>query len=127
MGKSVLFVGIDPPTIDFSDSAYAPFAHLNAEKVQAGLDNDVAELNRRSYRAELCLAAVEDLPAAVRNWLGKKSYDCILVGAGVRTIAKNFVIFEKTINVIHELAPRSRICFNSKPDDSAEAVERVLA
>jgi len=126
MKKTVLYVGIDPSTIDFSDPAYAPFAHLSAARVQADVDNDLAELNRGNYRAELCFVAVKDLLAAVQDQLGKKSYDCILVGAGVRSVVKNFVVFEKTINLIHELAPRSKICFNSKPDDSAEAVERVL-
>ena len=33
-------------------------------------------------------------------------------------------LFEKLLNVVHVLAPGAKICFNSSPADSAEAVQR---
>ena len=42
----------------------------------------------------------------------------------VRTIRKYFLLFEKLINVVHEHAPRAKLCFNTNPGDTAEAVRR---
>ncbi len=36
------------------------------------------------------------------------------------SISKNFLLFERLINVFHEHAPQVRLCFNRKPNDSAE-------
>jgi len=126
-GKSVLLVGLDPTTIDYSGLGYQPFSKLRPELVQAGLDGDVEELTRKGYDAELCLDSAADLPGTLERRLGDKTYDCILVGAGVRLVPKNFLLFEKVVNIIHERAPKASICFNTRPDDSTEAVERWLA
>ena len=47
-----------------------------------------------------------------------------LSGAGMRAIDKNFLLFEKVLNAVHEHAPQARICFNTSPFDTAEAVQR---
>lgn len=125
--KNVLLVGLEPTTIDYSDLGYQPFSKLGPELVQAGLDGDVEELTRKGFDAELCLDSAADLPATLERRLCEKTYDCILVGAGVRLLPKNFLLFEKVINSIHALAPKASICFNTKPDDSTEAVERWLS
>lgn len=68
------------------------------------------------------------LPAGPQrsSWvtLQKKRFDCILIGAGVRTIPRHFILFEKLLNIVHEHAPQARICFNTRPGDTAEAVQR---
>src|ERR1035437_8033326 len=43
---------------------------------------------------------------------------------GVRTIPSHFILFERLINVVHEHAPQAKLCFNTKPSDTAEAVQR---
>lgn len=126
--KTVALVGLDPFTLDFSDPAYAPFANLGAEKVQAGLDHDVNELNRLGYDAHLVLTE-GDLDTARRKVsaaLKSKAWDCVMIGAGVRTIAKNFGLFETFVNLAHELAPQAKICFNTRPDDTAATVQRWI-
>lgn len=125
--KNVLLVGLEPKTIDYSGMDYQPFSKLGPELVQAGLDADVEKLTRKGIDAELCLDAAADLPATLEIRLRDKTYDCILVGAGVRLVPKNFLLFERVINIIHMLAPKAVICFNTKPDDSMEAVGRWLA
>jgi hypothetical protein len=48
-----------------------------------------------------------------------------MIGAGLRTVPPYFLLFEKLMNVLHRHAPPStKICFNSNPTDSAEAVKR---
>ncbi len=37
-----------------------------------------------------------------------------------------FLLFEKLVNVVHEHAPQAKLCFNTKPSDTAEAVRRWL-
>ena len=107
--KSVLSVGLQPHLINFADPAYAAFPGLDAEKVMAGLNADIASLNALGYDAKLCLTDFgETAEEIVSNELKSKAYDCVVVGAGVRTIAPNFLLFEKLINVIHEYAPKAK-------------------
>jgi hypothetical protein len=47
-----------------------------------------------------------------------------VIGAGLREPAPRLLLFEKIINLVHTLAPEARICFNTTPADTAEAVRR---
>ena len=123
--KSVLLVGLQPDLINYSEPDYAAFPGMDATKVQAALDADVVSLNAVGYDALLCLTDFgETAEATVATALEKKAYACVLIGAGVRTIGKNFLLFEKLINVVHQKAPQAKICFNTKPNDSMAAVQR---
>jgi len=52
-------------------------------------------------------------------------YDRIMVGAGLRVVPRYFLLFEKLINVIHRhAAPSTKLCFNTNPSDTADAVRR---
>lgn len=122
---SVAMIGLEPTLIDFSNPAYAAYPGMTAAKVQAGLDADVEKLNTLGYAAELCLVDLgETAESVLRQRLQSRTFDCILVGAGVRLVAQNTPLFEKLINVVHECAPRSKLCFNTGPTDSAQAVQR---
>lgn len=52
-------------------------------------------------------------------------FDCVLIGAGLRAPAQ-LLLFEKLLNLVHVRAPNAKICFNSTPADSAEAVQRWI-
>ena len=63
--------------------------------------------------------------AALTAELSSSGYDYIMVGAGLRIVSPYFLLFEKLINVIHRHAPAStKICFNTNPSDTADAVRR---
>ena len=125
--KSVLVIGLQPTLIDFSDPEYAAFPGLDAAKVLAGLRAGEASLVKLGYDVQMCLTDFgETAEAVVQTRLEQNRFDCILIGAGVRTIAGNFMLFEKLINVVHAYAPQSKLCFNTNPDDTAEAVKRWL-
>jgi hypothetical protein len=48
-----------------------------------------------------------------------------MVGAGVRALSQNTSLFEKIMNTIHQKAPSSsKICFNTNPADTVEAILR---
>jgi len=123
--KSVLVIGLDPTLIDFSQLGYAP--GMDATKVLAGLKSSEEELTRIGYSVHMCLTDFgESAEAMVQSRLGQKQFDCILIGAGLRTNPSNFILFEKLINVVHKHAPQARICFNTVPSDTAAAVKRWL-
>ena len=118
--KRVLVIGLEPTLVD-----YSLFPDLNAEKVLAALKADQANLNALGYDAQLCLIDLgRTAEAVVLQQLSQDTFDCILIGAGVRTVPAHFFLFEKLINVVHQNAPTAKLCFNTKPSDTAEAVQR---
>jgi hypothetical protein len=122
-GKSVLIAGIDPELVDYSAPGLPP--GLNAAKVHAGLKAHAAQLVSLGYSTDICYTdtgetAAETIAAALKA----KSFDCVMIGAGIRTPLSNLVLFEKVINAVHAAAPRTKICFNATPMDIAEAVQR---
>ena len=58
--------------------------------------------------------------------LRARSYDCVVVGAGLRKPRERLLLFEKVLNLIHRLAPNAAISFNTTPTDTAEAVRRWI-
>jgi DNA-binding LacI/PurR family transcriptional regulator len=123
--KSVLVVGLDPSLIDFSKPGYPP--GMDATKVFAGLKSSEEELARLGYQVQMCMTDFgETAEAVVQRQLEQKRFDCVLIGAGVRTNPSNFLLFEKLINVVHQHAPQAKLCFNTLPSDTAEAVKRWL-
>ena len=123
--KHVLVIGLDPTLIDFSQPGYAP--GMNATKVLAGLKSSEDELTRLGYSVQTCLTDFgKTAEAVLQSQLKQERFDCILIGAGVRSNPSNFLLFEKLINVVHEHAPHAKLCFNTMPGDTAAAVKRWL-
>jgi len=123
--KSVLVVGLDPALIDFSKPGYPP--GMSMAKVLAGIKSSEDELTGLGYSVKTCLTDFgETAEAVVQNQLEQKRFDCVLIGAGVRTNPSNFMLFEKMVNVVHAHAPQAKLCFNQLPSDIADAVKRWL-
>ena len=59
-----------------------------------------------------------------KSALASKSYDHVVVGAGVRLPPRRLAIFEAVINAVHKAAPGVAIAFNTRPEHSADAVAR---
>ena len=120
MNKNILLIGLDPTVVN-----YDRWPGLTAEKLEAGLRRDEETLNESGYDARICFVDHgETAQSVVKAALEETDFACVLVGAGVRTDADEFLLFEKLINVIHENAPGARICFNTGPTDSVDAVKR---
>ena len=123
--KSVLVVGLDPTLIDFSQPGYPP--GMDAAKVFAGIKSSEEELTGLGYSVQMCLTDFgETAEAVMQSQLEQRPWDCVMIGAGVRTVPSNFILFEKLVNVAHEHAPQAKLCFNQLPSDTAEAVKRWL-
>ena len=120
---SVLLVGLDPDIVDYTKS---PVADLTAAKVRAAVEADTAKLETLGYSVKaLYVDDGESAEAVLADALTTSTYDCIMIGAGLRVVPPYFLLFEKLINVVHRHAPAwTKLCFNSNPADTAEAVKR---
>jgi hypothetical protein len=119
--KKVLMLGLDPKVVDYSHLA----VKLDEATLRAGLAADEKRLRELGYDAKwLLVDRGETAEAVVSAALKEKTFDCVLIGAGIRTIPPLFLLFEKLINVVHEGAPHAKICFNTVPEDSAVSVQR---
>jgi hypothetical protein len=121
----ILFVGLEPETVDFSDPALPP--GFNAEKIHAGIAVALRQMTERGWHADLCLIRPDETAGPVlESQLAAKLYDCIVIGAGVRLPPRNLLLLEVLINAARNAAPGAAIAFNTRPEDSAEAAARWL-
>lgn len=120
---TVLAIGIDPAFVDFS-----AFPGLTAELVTGYIQAQIERLRAMGYDADSCLIDLGDTAeAGASAALGAKHYDCVVIGAGLREPRERIELFERIINLVHLAAPQTRICFNTTPADTAEAVQRWVA
>jgi hypothetical protein len=122
----VLLVGLDPDTVDFSDPALPP--GMTAEKIRAGIALAQKQFAERGWDGDIgMIRPDESAGPAVERLVASKSYDCVVIGAGVRLPPRNLALLEVVINAIRKAAPGAAIAFNTRPDDSADAAARWLA
>ena len=86
-------------------------------------------LANRGFHAEACLLGLDgsdDIEARVSVALQARSWDCVVVGGGIRHPEEQLELFESIINLIRQHAPQATIAFNHTPHDLADAVARSL-
>jgi hypothetical protein len=121
----VLLLGYDPETVDFSDPALPP--GMTVEKVRAGIAVAMKGFAERGWEADVGLIRPDETAGPeVERQLASKSYDCVVIGAGVRLPHQRLALFEAVINAVRKAAPGAAIAFNTRPDDSADAAARWL-
>lgn len=121
----VLLLGYDPDAVDFSDPALPP--GMTAEKVRAGIEVAMKQFALRGWAADVGLIRPDETAGpAVERQLASATYDCVVIGAGVRLPPRLLSMFEVVINSVRKAAPGAAIAFNTRPDDSADAAARWL-
>jgi hypothetical protein len=121
----ILFVGQAPETVDYSDPALPP--GFNAEKIQVGIDLAEAKIAERGWKGDLCMIPPDAAGIAMlEKQLASASYDCVVIGGGIRMPPKSLLLFETVVNAVHKAAPSSAIAFNTRPEDTAESAARWL-
>jgi hypothetical protein len=121
--KKVLMLGLLPSVVDVSQ-----FPGLTEEKLAQGLAAQEKSLCDLGFDARWCLVdRGATAGAVVRGMLEASTYDVILIGAALRTVPAYFDLFERLVNIVHERAPTAKLCFNTRPDDTQEAVLRWIA
>lgn len=121
--KKVLLIGIDPKLIDPNLSTATGW---DANQVRAAAQDANKRLVELGYELQSCLLDPRGTDeSVVSDTLSREKFDCITVGAGVRVLSQNTILFEKIMNTIHQKAPpSSKICFNTDPADTVEAILR---
>ncbi|MDF3215980.1 hypothetical protein EN962_12420 [Mesorhizobium sp. M7A.F.Ca.CA.001.09.2.1] len=121
----ILFVGQKPETVDFSDPSLPP--GFNAEKINAGIALGVAKIEERGWQGDTCMITPDAAGfTALKRALSDATYDCVVIGGGLRLPPKALPLFETVVNIIHKAAPNAAIAFNTRPEDTAEAAARQL-
>jgi hypothetical protein len=123
--EKVLLIGIDPKLVDFSKIT---FTGWDANRVLAAAQDASKRLMDLGYEVQSCLVDLgETAESVVSDTLSREKFDCIMIGVGVRALPQHTHLFEKIINTIHQKAPpSSKICFNTNPSDTVEAVLRWM-
>lgn len=122
MTVSAIQIGLDPDVIDVTSPDFAQFPGLSRDRLRAANDENVAGLRDAGYHVDNCLIPFGDAGAAkARQWLEAGTYDAVLIGAGVRLVAGNTLLFESIVNAAHASQPGCRFVFNkdavATPDD----------
>ena len=121
----ILLVGYDPEAVDFSDPALP--AGMTVEIIRTGIALALKDAADRGWEADLCLIRPDETAGpTVERQLATATYDCVVIGAGVRLPPRRLELFETVINAVHRGAPAAAIAFNTRPDDSADAAARWL-
>lgn len=121
MATRIVTIGVDPSSLDFSkleiDEATlaARIEAGNAAMRDSGFDSVPCLVDPLPDRAE---AQVRDLVAA------EGPFGLAMIGGGIRAMPENTLLFERLINVLLEIAPGIRFCFNTSPDTTIDAVRR---
>jgi hypothetical protein len=122
MTKSVLAIGLDPAFADLS-----AFPGLTAALVRSYIEAQVQEVKLAGYDATGCLIDLgETAEEVTARTLTSRNFDCVVVGAGLRQPPAQLLLFERILNLIHTLAPTAKICFNTTPADTLQAVRRWM-
>lgn len=122
MTKAVLAIGLDPA---FADLSALP--GFTPEMVRTYLESQIARVREFGYEVESCLTdRGETAGQVVEAALRARSFDCVVIGAGLREPPELLELFERVLNLVHTLAPQAKIAFNSNPTDTAEAARRWL-
>ena len=126
MPQAVLIIGEDPELVDFSAPGVPP--NMSAKTVMEGVRVATDRLKGLGHEVHVLLTKdAETVDALVSDALKEHPYDVIVIGAGLRTLPPMLEQFERLINVLREKAPRAKLAFNSRPEDSDKAALRWLA
>ena len=120
MEPRVLVIGLDPHRVP------GPW---DPTPVADGIARATARFAEDGIDAQNCLIGLDgsdDIEAVVTAALCEQSWDCVLVGGGIRKDEARLDLFETIINLVRQHAPGATIAFNSTLDDVVEAVQRRL-
>jgi hypothetical protein len=107
--KRVLLVGYDPETVDFTDPALPP--GMTVEKVHAGIAVALKQFADRGWESDFGFIRPDETAApTVRRLLTSKSYDCVVIGAGVRLPPRRLGFFEAVVKCRSSDGPRRGDC-----------------
>lgn len=125
MGESstltILSIGLHPSVVDFS-----PYPGQNEATLTARIVAGEAALRAAGFDFVTCLVstAPDEAEAKVREYAAKGLFRAVMIGAGVRMAPEHTLLFERLVNVVHEMLPSAKFCFNTSPETTVDAFRR---
>lgn len=125
MTVTAIQIGLHPDAINYDAPEFAAFTGLTRERLRAANDENLALLREAGYQADGCqIDFGENALGTVRDMLDRKDYDAVLIGAGVRLVAGNTLLFESILNLVHTSLPRARFIFNQSAEATPDDIRR---
>ncbi|NNN32959.1 hypothetical protein HLK59_21860 [Streptomyces sp. S3(2020)] len=120
----VLSIGLHPRVLDYSRMPEGVDEVTFAARIEAAN----AGLRQAGFDVVPCLidTAADHAQEAVREQLRAHTFGLAMIGGGVRMLPEHTVLFERLVNVLTEEAPGIRLCFNSSPENTVEALRRWI-
>jgi hypothetical protein len=120
----VLSIGLHPSAVDYGSHPGLDEATLTA-RIKAG----ESRLMAAGFDFVSCQLPAEPDEAEVRlrDCVGSAAFDVAMIGAGIRMAPEHTLLFERIVNVLRDLSPGIRLCFNTRPEDTADALRRGMA
>lgn len=118
MTPCVLVIGLDP---------YRAPGCLDPKPVVDSLNKGLARFTEQGVGFETCLFGLDgsdDVEAILSNALRSRSWECVVVGGGVRKPEDQVELFEQVVNLIRRYAPSAAIAFNNAPENTFDAAAR---
>jgi hypothetical protein len=120
----VLFIGLHPRSLDYSTVPDGVDEASLTERIAAG----EAALREAGFDGVTCLvdASPDSAEAAVREQLEGEGFGLAVIGGGIRMLPEHTLLFERLVNVLIEAVPGIRLCFNTSPETTIDAVQRWI-
>jgi hypothetical protein len=119
--KKVLSIGLHPSAVD-----YSRYPGFDAATLTARIEAGEAALREAGFDFVSCQvpADPDEAEAKVRDCAAGRSFQIAMIGAGVRAAMEHTLLFERLVNVVNEVAPGVKFCFNTAPDTTIDALRR---
>jgi hypothetical protein len=116
----VLVIGLDP---------YRVPGPWDPAPVARAIKLGIARFAAHDVGVQTCLIGLdgsEDIAAVVTEALSDRTWECVVIGGGIRTADDQVELFEQVVNLVRRHAPGAAIAFNSAAEDKYEAAARWI-
>ena len=123
-GTRVLSIGLHPRSLDYSTMPDG----LDEAALAARIEQGNAALRDAGFNVVLCqIGTSPDIAEQlIRDAFDGASFGLAMIGGGIRMMPEHTELFERIVNVLHQVSPGIRMCFNTAPDNTVDALRRWL-
>ncbi|MFF0531735.1 hypothetical protein ACFYT3_25540 [Nocardia amikacinitolerans] len=117
----ILSIGLHPSQLDYGKHPGLDEAELLA-RVEAG----TAMLRDSGFDVVSCSVPIDPDAAEelLESRLAEAHYGLAMIGGGVRMLPEQTLLFERIVNVLTAASPGIRLCFNTSPETTVDALLR---
>ncbi|PXY36917.1 hypothetical protein BA062_11395 [Prauserella flavalba] len=111
-----------PSAIDFSR-----YPEVTEEMLTARIEAGEAALREAGFDIVPCRLTsgdADDAEKLIRETIAARPVQVVVIGAGLRMAEEYTLLFERVVNLLVELVPGIRFCFNTSPETTIDALRR---